>query len=295
MDISVTSFKQQEKKTQYYFEKISLPHKLGRMIISIPLVADDETRKAEAMRLKAIYQDRKRKDPSLTQDKIADLCEWSGQSVVSQYLNGRIPLNIGALIKFANVLGFSLDEVSPRLAGLAEMPRLRHREGASEKTRNTDWEIHPIEAWDDDTPLGPDEVELPFFKEVELSAGKGSEVMLETNGRKLRFGKRTLKRKSIDPAAAGCVPVTGNSMEPVLPDGSTVGVDTANTTIQDGKMYAIDHDGQLRVKLLYRLPGSGLRLRSYNTEEHPDERYEGDYVQQHIRVIGKVFWYSVML
>lgn len=60
-------------------------------------------------------------------------------------------------------------------------------------------------------------------------------------------------------------------------------------------MYAIDHDGQLRVKLLYRLPGSGLRLRSYNTDEHPDERYEGDYVQQHIRVIGKSVLVPVML
>lgn len=261
-----------------------------------PLLSDDETRKAEAMRLKAIYQDRKRSDPTLTQDKVADLCEWAGQSVVSQYLNGRIPLNLSALIKFANVLGFSPDEVSPRLAALTEMPHLQSKQPVSrEKPSNSAWSMHPIEVWDDDTPLGPDEVELPFFKEVELSAGKGSEVMLETNGRKLRFGKRTLKRKSIDPAAAGCVPVTGNSMEPVLPDGSTVGVDTANTTIQDGKMYAIDHDGQLRVKLLYRLPGSGLRLRSYNTDEHPDERYEGEYVQRHIRIIGKVFWYSVML
>lgn len=295
MDISVTSFKQQEKKSYCCFENISLPYKLDDMTISIPLNADDETRKAEAMRLKAIFQDRKRNDPTLTQDRIADLCEWSGQSVVSQYLNGRIPLNIGALIKFANVLGFSLDEVSPRLAAIAEMPRLRSSLESKQTPSSNAWEMHPIEVWDDETPLGPDEVELPFFKEVELSAGKGSEVMLETNGRKLRFGKRTLKRKSIDPASAGCVPVTGNSMEPVLPEGSTVGVDTANTTIQDGKMYAIDHDGQLRVKLLYRLPGSGLRLRSYNTDEHPDERYDGDYVQEHIRVIGKVFWYSVML
>lgn len=60
-------------------------------------------------------------------------------------------------------------------------------------------------------------------------------------------------------------------------------------------MYAIDHDGQLRVKLLYRIPGGGLRLRSYNDAEHPDERYDKDYVEQHIRVIGKVFWYSVLL
>lgn len=294
MDISVTSFKQQAKKSQCCFEKISLPYNLGAMT-TFSLNADAETRKAEAMRLKAIYQDRKRVDPSLTQEKIADLCEWSGQSVVSQYLNGRIPLNIGALIKFANVLGFSLEDVSPRLAALAEMPRLKHSQEDVPNPSRSNWEMHQIDVWDDDTALSPDEVELPFFKEVELSAGKGSEVMLETNGRKLRFGKRTLQKKNIDPASAGCVPVTGNSMEPVLPDGSTVGVDTATTSIQDGKMYAIDHDGQLRVKLLYRLPSSGLRLRSYNTEEHPDERYEADYVQQHIRVIGKVFWYSVML
>ncbi len=119
--------------------------------------------------------------------------------------------------------------------------------------------------------------------------------MLETGGRKLRFGRRTLQRKGVPPEAAACVPITGNSMEPVLPDGSTAGIDTSATQVQDGKMYAIDHAGQLRVKLLYKLPGGGLRLRSYNAAEHPDERYEGDYTSQNIRVIGKVFWYSVLL
>lgn len=155
--------------------------------------------------------------------------------------------------------------------------------------------VYPVEVWDDETPLGDDDVELPFFQEVELSAGKGSEVMLETGGRKLRFGRRTLQRKGVSPEAAACVPITGNSMEPVLPDGSTAGIDTAATQVQDGKMYAIDHEGQLRVKLLYRLPGGGLRLKSYNSEEHPDERYEGEYTNEHIRIIGKVFWYSVLL
>lgn len=155
--------------------------------------------------------------------------------------------------------------------------------------------LMPIEVWSDETPLGDDEVEIPFFKEVELAAGKGSEVMLETGGRKLRFGKRTLQRKGIPPEAAAAATVTGNSMEPVLPDGSTVGVDTSRTQVTDGQMYAISHEGQLRVKVLYRTPGNGLRLRSYNSDEHPDERYDGPYVAEHIRVIGKVFWYSVLI
>ena len=250
-----------------------------------------EIQKAEAARLKAIYTARKQADRSLTQERVAELCGWSGQSAVSQYMTGKIPLNLPALLKLASALHFQPSEVSLRLAGI-----MTYDATSSTRTAvNEHPALYPIEVWDDETPLGPDEVELPFFQEVELSAGKGSEVMLETGGRKLRFGRRTLQREGVSPEAAACVPVTGNSMEPVLPDGSTAGIDTAAIQVQDGKMYAIDHGGQLRVKLLYRLPGGGLRLKSYNADEHPEERYDGDYVEEHIRVIGKVFWYSVLL
>ncbi|MGO2705730.1 MAG: LexA family transcriptional regulator [Pseudomonas helleri] len=293
----------QAQKILGCFDNIISTYKISRMNIEktgndasdlsrTPI--SEEVRREEAARLKTAYQQRKRLDPTLTQEKIADLCGWSGQSVVSQYMNGRIALNFSALVKFANILQVEPHIISPRLMdahGLDSQVQV--------KTGNTSSPsqvvLDPIGVWDDDTPLGEDEVELPFFGEVELSAGQGSTVMLETNGRKLRFGKRTLQRKNIDPAAAGCVPVRGNSMEPVLPDGSTVGVDTANQSVNDGKMYAIDHDGQLRVKLLYRQPAGGLRLRSYNTEEHPDERYDARYVLDHIRIIGRVFWYSVLL
>lgn len=259
----------------------------------------------EAAKLMAIYRQRKKVDRSLTQEKIADACEWSGQSTVSQYLNGKIPLNLPALMKFATILDFSLEEVSPRLAAIVDTKEKRDgnltlREGsqgqyALEAKAEASLDLTPFEVWDDETPLGDDEVELPFFKEVELSAGKGSEVMLETHGRKLRFGKRTLQKKGIAPDSAACATVYGNSMEPVLPNGSTVGVDKSSTQVQDGQMYAIEHDGQLRVKVLYRLPGGGLRLRSYNIDEHPDERYDAEYVKDKIRVIGRVFWYSVLL
>ncbi|MCB2459614.1 transcriptional regulator AlpR, partial [Listeria monocytogenes] len=72
-------------------------------------------------------------------------------------------------------------------------------------------------------------------------------------------------------------------------------VATSARTIKDGDMYAFDHDGQLRVKLLYRLPGGGLRIRSFNSDEHPDERYEPQEAAEHINVIGRVFWYSVLV
>ncbi|MDD2009598.1 helix-turn-helix transcriptional regulator [Pseudomonas putida] len=155
--------------------------------------------------------------------------------------------------------------------------------------------LGPIDIWDDETPLDDDEVYVPFLKEVELSAGSGRTVIEQSHKQKLRFGKLTLRKQGVQPDDAVCVTVSGNSMEPVLPDKSTVGVDQGSTAVVDGKMYAIDHDGQLRVKTLYRLPGGGIRMRSFNRDEHPDEEYTAqEMIDQNIHIKGKVFWSSVL-
>ncbi|MBC2655531.1 helix-turn-helix transcriptional regulator [Pseudomonas sp. MSSRFD41] len=151
--------------------------------------------------------------------------------------------------------------------------------------------LEPVSVWDDDTPLEGDEVYVPFLKEVELSAGNGRTSIQESSNRKLRFGRISLRNKGVDPGSARCVTVVGNSMEPILRNGSTVAVDTSNTRIVDGDMYAIDHAGQLRIKQLYRLPGAGLRIRSFNRDEHPDEEYTEAQVRDHeITILGRVFW-----
>ncbi|WP_342030355.1 S24 family peptidase [Pseudomonas sp. CFBP 13719] len=63
----------------------------------------------------------------------------------------------------------------------------------------------------------------------------------------------------------------------------------------DAKMCALKHVGELRVKMLYRLPGGGIRMRSYNREEHPDDEYSAqDMVDCEIHVLGRVFWPSVL-
>ena len=56
-------------------------------------------------------------------------------------------------------------------------------------------------------------------------------------------------------------------------------------------MYAINHSGHVRVKQLYRLARGGLRLRSFNRDEHADEDYTADQLQDEaIEIIGRVFW-----
>lgn len=220
-----------------------------------------------------------------------DLSDVTGVSkaTVSFWLNGTNRAKGANLLALARALHCSPDWL---IDGKGNPERLTDR---GEATANAEY-LGPIELWDDHTPLDDDEVYVPFLKEVELSAGSGRTAVEQSHKQRLRFGKMTLRRQNVQPSEAVCVTVSGNSMEPVLPNGSTVGVDQGCTSIMDGKMYAINHGGQLRVKTLYRLPGGGLRMRSFNRDEHPDEEYDADaVVANEIAIIGKVFWYSVLL
>ncbi|MER2492340.1 helix-turn-helix transcriptional regulator [Catenovulum sediminis] len=220
-----------------------------------------------------------RKKAGLTQVAFAKKLGIS-QASVALWERGNTEPKGGNLNLAAKILNVSVDWL------------LLGKESDAKKTTNSNNERSAVkgrfDTWDSKTPLDSDDVELPFFREVELSAGIGSEVVREDNGFKLRFSRSTLRRYGIDPANAACVQINGDSMEPILPDGSTVGVDSSKTQIVDGKMYAIDQAGLLRVKVLHRIPG-GLRVRSFNSDEHPDEIYKGDELND-IRVIGKVFW-----
>ncbi|MGV7078453.1 XRE family transcriptional regulator [Testudinibacter sp. P80/BLE/0925] len=153
-------------------------------------------------------------------------------------------------------------------------------------------ELGTFDLWDRHTPMGDDEVAVPFYKDIRLAAGNGlADDIADYNGFKLRFSKATLRRAGVQYENAVCVTASGNSMEPAMPDGATVGVNLGDKNIKDGQMYAINHGGLLRIKILYLLPNSEVRIRSYNTDEHQDEVAH----LEDISVIGKVFWWSVLL
>ncbi len=153
-----------------------------------------------------------------------------------------------------------------------------------------------IETWDDETPLDDDEVYVPFLHEVELAAGSGRFAIEESDSSRLRFFKKDLRQNGVQFSNAKCVTVSGNSMVPVLRDGATVGINMGKNSfgdIVDGEMYAINHHGQLRVKQVYRIP-AGIRLRSFNRDDHPDEDYTFQDVQeQQISILGHVFWWAM--
>ncbi|MEH0741174.1 helix-turn-helix domain-containing protein [Vibrio cholerae] len=227
---------------------------------------------------------RVRKELKLTQQQVASSIGVSSTSLVFWERNETTPKgsNLIALCKKLKVdpqwLQTGKGDQSSKPVGNAEI-------------------LGNMQTWDSNTPLGEDEVAIPFLSDVRLSAGNGFVCDIEhDSGFRLRFAKSTLKRYGVTESDAVCVSVTGNSMEPVLPDGSTVGINCGDTELVDGKIYAINHSGELFIKKLYKQPGGGVRIYSFNEAEYPPKEYSAlEIAEQKITILGRVFWYSVLL
>lgn len=203
------------------------------------------------------------------------------QSAIAALETGRNKASTD-IAKIANVLGVSaiwLETGQGEMYPQSAAPRI-----------NEITDIHRPMLWSSNTPLPEDDyVFAPFLKETELRGGDGSFEIPDYNGFRLPFGKATLHRKGIMPDNVICCTLTGDSMEPRIPEYATIAVDKGIENIRDGKIYAFQHGELFRVKYLSRLPGNKVRIRSEN-ENYEDEIVDGE----DIRIIGRVFWWSVL-
>jgi phage repressor protein C with HTH and peptisase S24 domain len=289
MDSSSATFYEQQITSSAICDLSSAANTLVGMKKRRPLTPEEL---AESVRLKAIYEERKAaaksSGASLTQADVAEACGWSGQSAFSQYATGKVPLNLEALLRLAKALDFSPEQVSTRLLSMVSI-----NSAPSDIEPRRVAELVPMSIWDEDTPLDDDEVEVPYFAEVQLAAGSGMTHVVEVPGRKLRFSKATLREAGVSINDAMCARVHGRSMERMILDGAAVGVDRGQTDIIDGEIYAFDHEGMLRTKYLYKMLGGSVRARSENHEEYPDEIFTPEQMAE-IRILGRVFWWSTV-
>lgn len=252
----------------------------------------EEWELAECAALKAAITDfnqKAGKDGRITQEAAGEALGIT-QGAFSNYLNGRLALNLEIAIGVSKLFGIPVKAFSSRLAN--ELDGVSGKSSQYPVESNAEL-IGAMDPWDSDTPLHDDEVALPFYKEVEMAAGCGSTEVIEVPGRLLRFAKSTLRHAGVQQEHAVCASVKGRSMERLILDGATIGIDTSDKSILDGEIYAFDQDGMLRVKYLYRLPGGGVRIRSENTEEFPDETLTAEEFSR-VRMLGWVFWWSTV-
>lgn len=150
--------------------------------------------------------------------------------------------------------------------------------------------LTPIAVWEHPDALPEGEfIKVPRLN-VHLSAGHGNGEQLEIDLERADpqiFRAEWVRKERLKPGALSSMYARGNSMEPRIYDGDALLVDTSQTTILDGRVYAIWYAGELRVKRLYKRPDGGLLIHSDNERDYP--RFDAPPEQmEHIRIIGRV-------
>lgn len=216
----------------------------------------------DAARLKQHFQEwqRRRKHAGLpsSQEAASDLLGFN-QSALSQYLNGRIPLNLQALLTFCKVIEANPADISPRLTKIVEIPSSTLSNEELYKMG-----FRPVKVVDDSDPSL---THIPKVK-LRLSAGiTGFEVEPEDyDGSTTAVPTSWLDRSGLSRDKLIAIHVRGDSMEPTLYDGDLVVLNIADTEPVDGGVYAINYEGEPVVKRLERDAGNWW-LKSDNADQ----------------------------
>lgn len=131
-----------------------------------------------------------------------------------------------------------------------------------------------------------DDIQLPFYS-------MQSRQFRPIPDRYLRLPIRALDTLGIDPDVALCVSMPASNMSPLLPRGSTLAIDCGQKHIVEGEIYALLHNGRLRIHSLSKRANGTLRLHSHDSDEHPTETYSPAQLKnQKLSVLGWVFWWG---
>ena len=100
--------------------------------------------------------------------------------------------------------------------------------------------------------------------------------------------------KSIISDSILCAYCKDESMNPILPKGSIVAVDTNVKDIENGSLYLVNVNDAVSVKQLSTTK-DGLNVKSYNEKFKDMKLNVAALANGSLNIIGKVFWYSSSL
>lgn len=230
----------------------------------------------------------------ITQKEMAHRCGWRTQAAFSQYLLGRIPLNLDALIVISNVLKVHPQEISPRLAGRLSIPARAGstRVGEPLATYGSPSTNQLIVDWETPDDLPSDRGQYVFIARegMRVSATNGHVVYDQASGPPLVFTTQWIRSKGLHRRNLIVLQTIDDSMEPRIHAGDTLLINRGETDVRDGRVYALRYGQELRVKRLYRRYDGALILRSYNRESYPDETIPVDTPSNLVEIIGRVVW-----
>jgi phage repressor protein C with HTH and peptisase S24 domain len=157
----------------------------------------------------------------------------------------------------------------------------------------------PIAEWDGESQL-PDTHQAMQRIEVYLSAGNGCSIAEAEPPTYLTpnvFRADFMRSAGWSSKTHFSMYVRGDSMEPTIPDGSTVVVDVTDQDPKGTKsqVFAIMVDGEPRLKRLLKLPTGAVRVSSDNPSPNYPAFDVGPDSRKDLKVIGRVVYMQTKL
>ena len=224
-------------------------------------------------------------------DLAAAMGDRYDSGTISRVESGKSSLRLDGLANAAKELQVSTDY----LLGLTDDPTPYSQ--LTRRLAQLDALEHEIEG---DNPLigfdGPnwdaqdqlDDARYVEIHEVEAAAGSGMLIEGAPVKGRLAFQRDWLRRNRIDPDQCTVIAVSGDSMEPTLPDGCSILVDHSRRTRRRGKIYVLQDDDTLLVKRAGR-EKSGWLILSDNPYWPPALWPEGTTVVGEVRWAARTF------
>ena len=133
-------------------------------------------------------------------------------------------------------------------------------------------------------------INIPILGDVKASMGYGITIYDENQTGSYPFSLKLAKDLGINLENSDIVFGAGNSMEPTIYGGDALLVDKSRREINDGKIYCIRQDGQLKVKRLQKLSKTKLKIISDNKDYEPTTLDFTKDIDVDFEVIGEIRW-----
>ncbi len=219
-----------------------------------------------------------------------------GSSMISQLESGQRSLRLEGAALAARELGVSLDYLvgltdDPRpyaeiANDLAELDAYRHELGQPAQRQTAPLQDDDAAVRMNGDAIPADARPVAVREVVEASGGYGTYPGDEAVTDYAWFRQGWLKQHNINPDQADVIKVVGDSMEPTLPEGSSILVDRQRRSRRKGRIYVLQTEDGLMVKRAGR-EKAGWQLLSDNPY-WPPVAWPDD-----AQVVGEVRWSAV--
>ncbi len=124
----------------------------------------------------------------------------------------------------------------------------------------------------------------------EIKRGYGVTFYDEAQTATYSISSKLAKDLGVDVKNSGIIFGAGNAMEPTIKGGDALLVDLTRKEINDGKIYCIMHNGQLKPKRLQQISDTKIKIISDNKEYEPVLIDIEKDLSVNFEVIGEIRW-----